>query len=202
MEARMKEFTETFMNLCHGTDSESAQKICRLGFIPSKSENNWCGSGVYFYDIKAKAWWSANRTCNMIKQKDGKKVEPAVLFVDIVDLPRKQICDLRSAGDLIKFKSFVDILTANHKFQIEELDETERIIKLRSYLIDYYANVNQFKLFIGTFEQRPREDRTSLIEFASGLSMVFSLETIYCVKDNSIIKNIRQGGMNREEDVC
>lgn len=37
-----------------------AEKRKKEGFISSKAKGNWCGSGIYFYDIKLKAWWSEN----------------------------------------------------------------------------------------------------------------------------------------------
>ena len=65
-------YTESYIGLCHGTTSEAAEKIITTQqFMPSRS--GWCGKGVYFYDIKSKAHWSARRTCNDLKKRNKRK---------------------------------------------------------------------------------------------------------------------------------
>lgn len=75
---------------------------CRV--LPNAS--SWCGSGVYFYDIKAKAWWAANRKCEEIKKRTGKKIKKTVVFVDIIDIKKTDIFDLRIKSDLEVFEKF------------------------------------------------------------------------------------------------
>lgn len=173
---------------------ESAMKIRKEGFRLSQSRGNWCGSGVYFYDIKAKAWWSANRTCEEIKKKTGKKAKPEVVFADIRDVPKTEIFDLRIHKDLCDFeeetKKYLDKIRGKWKIEGIE-DESERIIILRTLLIDYYAKNKMKKLVIGIFRQRPRKDYEHAIAFAGDFQIVFGVETIYCVKDPGIIRNIR-----------
>lgn len=185
--------TESFRDLCHGTTADSAARIRKEGFIPSKEQNSWCGAGIYFYDIKAKAWWSANRTCEDILKTTGKKVRPEVVFADIIDIPRTDIFDLRAPADMKAFQDFVSPMFDDiNKFYIDEIpDEQERIITLRSMLISYYAKSNDKKLIIGIFEQREQPIYSEAIEFAAGLKLILGAETIYCARDDSILTNIR-----------
>ena len=67
------------------------------------------------------------------------------------------------------------------------MNETEKIIQLRSLFISYYAEKNDKKLIIGNFRQPMYEHA---IEFSNSLDMIFGIETIYCVKDSNIIENI------------
>lgn len=66
----------------------------------------------------------------------------------------------------------------------------EKIIRLRAIFISYYADKNGKKLVIGNFQQRPQPIYEHAIEFSNNLDMMFGIETIYCVKDKDIIKNI------------
>ena len=193
--------TETFRDLYHGTDAESALKICEEGFIPSSAENNWCGSGVYFYDIKAKAWWSANRTCRQKNRQEGRKFDSAIIVADIIDILRNDIFDLRSDVDMRSFQIVVQEIVEGVRLGISELNETERTIKLRSLLIEFFAKKYQKKLVVGMFQQRPNEEHAELQSFSNGLDIIFGAELIYCVKDLSILQNIRRGGMKHEENI-
>ena len=89
-------YKETYRELSHGTDEESAEKIKANGFEIRGRSDSWCGSGIYFYDIKKKAWWAANRKCEEIRKETGKKFKPAVLFADIIDIDDDKIFDLRA----------------------------------------------------------------------------------------------------------
>lgn len=146
--------------------------------------------GVYFYDIKKKAWWAANRKCEEIKRKTGKKVKPTVLFADIRDIDDEQIFDLRAYKDLCDFESKVANLFGEYSFKIEGENEHEKLVQLRAMLISYYADRNNKKLIIGNFRQRPQPMYEHAIEFSNSLDMIFGIETIYCVKDKNIIHNI------------
>lgn len=70
-------------------------------------------------------------------------------------------------------------------------DETEKVIKLRTMLISYYILATEKKLVIGNFKQRPQKKYEHIMEFAESLDILFGIETIYCVKDKNIIKNVR-----------
>lgn len=185
-------YTETFRDLCHGTDVISANKIKKNGFVLSKADGNWCGEGVYFYDIKAKAWWAADRKCRQIKEMTGKKIQSAVIFADIIDIDKEKIFDMRVHKDLCNFEEFVSRILSGKEVHIQEInDEHERIIQLRAMFIAYYTQTFQKKLVIGHFRQRVQPLYEHAIEFAQKLDMVFGIETIYCVKDNTILENIR-----------
>lgn len=184
-------YKETYKELSHGTDEESARRIKENGFEIRGRSDSWCGKGVYFYDIKKKAWWSAMRKCDEIKRETGKKVKPTVIFVDIIDIDDKNIFDLRAHKDLCDFEEEIKELLGNGKFVISQAkDEVERVILLRSMLISYYADKKGKKLIIGNFRQRPQPKYEHAIEFSNSLDMIFGIETIYCVKDKSIIENI------------
>jgi len=185
-------YKETYRELSHGTDEESAEKIRAEGFEIRGRSDSWCGKGAYFYDIKKKAWWAAKRKCEEIKKESGRKIKPVVILADIVDIEDKYIFDLRAHKDLCDFEKEIKEILGNCSFEMHGVDdEIERIIKLRAMLISYYADRKKKKLIIGNFRQRPQPMYEHAIEFSNSLDMIFGIETIYCVKDNSILENIR-----------
>lgn len=185
-------YTETFRDLCHGTDVDSAKKIRQEGFVPSIAEDNWCGDGIYFYDMKAKAWWAARRKCGQIRQKTGKRINAAVVFADIINIKKEDIFDMRVYKDLCNFEQMISPMLAGRKFCFGgNYDEDERKIRLRAMLISFYANRFNKRLVIGSFQQRFQPLYEHAVEFANGWDMVFGIETIYCVKDSNILENIR-----------
>lgn len=193
------EYTESYYSLSHGTDKQSAKDIISNGFALKGDITSWCGKGAYFYDIKAKAWWAANRKCAEIKQKEFRKVKPIILLADIENIPKKEIFDLRVKKDLECFEDFVnELLKGKDQIQIQGIeDEAERKIALRAMLISFYADAVCCKLVIGNFRQRPQPLNEHAIEFSDSLDMIFGIETIYCVKDTNIISNIRLGGSKK-----
>ena len=99
-------YVESFKDLYHGTiESFAASIVETQTFIPSKE--GWCGPGVYFYDNKSKAWWSANRTFTE-QRKLGKISDPTVVVADINSICKSRILDLRAPFDLKSFADFVD----------------------------------------------------------------------------------------------
>ena len=189
-------YTESYYNLSHGTDIASAEDIKTNGFTLRGDKTSWCGEGVYFYDIKAKAWWAAKRKCNELKQNGKGSIKATVILADIEDIYKDETFDLRVKKDVDDFESFVNsTLSDDYKIIIEGVDdEVERKILLRSMLISFYAEEKHYRLIIGNFKQRPQPLYEHTIEFADSLDMVFGVETIYCVKDTAIISNIRIGG--------
>ena len=127
---------------------------------------------------------------NEIKKETGKKVEPTVLFADIIDIETDKIFDLRAYKDLCDFEEKITPLLGEYSFELSGMNETEKIIQLRSLFISYYAEKNDKKLIIGNFRQRPQPMYEHAIEFSNSLDMIFGIETIYCVKDSNIIENI------------
>lgn len=194
------EYTDSYYGLSHGTDQQSAQRIISDGFLVKGDKTSWCGEGVYFYDVKSKAWWAASRKCNEIKRKENRKVKPTIILVDIEDIERKDVLDLRAKDDLEAFeKGISPLLEGASHITIEDIeDEEERIILLRSMLISFYAARMKSKMIIGCFRQREQPLYEHAIKFADSLDMIIGIETIYCVKDTSIISNIRQGGKKNE----
>ena len=102
-------YTESYYNLSHGTDKISAENIKTKGFVLSGDETSWCGEGVYFYDIKAKAWWAADRKCNELKQKGFSGVKAAVILADIENIYKDDTFDLRVKKDLEDSECFVNL---------------------------------------------------------------------------------------------
>lgn len=190
------EYTETYLRLSHGTDLNSAQNIMENGFEITGDTSSWCGRGVYFYDIKAKAWWAANRKCEEIKKRTGSQIKKTVVFADIIDIKKTDIFDLRIKNDLDAFEMFaIPFLSGENKIVLSDVeDDNERIILLRAMLISFFADQDRKKLVIGDFRQRPQPLYEQAIEFADALDMIFGIETIYCVKDTSVISNICLGG--------
>lgn len=183
-------YKETYRELSHGTDEESAAKIKANGFEIRGRSDSWCGQGIYFYDIKKKAWWAANRKCEEIRKETGKKLKPAVLFADIIDIDDDKIFDLRAYKDLCDFEEEISQLFGEYSFELSGMEDVDKIIMLRALFISYYADSNDKKLVIGNFRQRPQPMYEHAIEFSNSLDMIFGIETIYCVKDKDIIENI------------
>ena len=187
-----KGYTESFLNLFHGTTQEAALNIKQSSFCMSTRKDNWCGDGVYFYDVKSKACWAAERKCNEIKSETGKKQNRAVIKADVLNLPKKDILDFRIHSDLCDFETVIkDVFDENNSFKIDTIaDETEKRINLRSMLIAYYIQKQNKKLVVGIFRQRPQPKYEHAITFANSLDLIFGVETIYCVKDINILQNI------------
>lgn len=183
-------YKETYRELSHGTDEVSAGRIKADGFEIRGSSDSWCGRGIYFYDIKKKAWWAAKRKCEEIRKKTGKKIKPTVLFADIIDIEDDKIFDLRAYKDLCDFEREISHLFGEYSFELSGIEDVERIIILRALFISYYADRNDKKLVIGNFRQRPQLMYEHAIEFSNSLDMIFGIETIYCVKEKGIIENI------------
>ncbi|MGN0357415.1 MAG: hypothetical protein ACI4E0_06310 [Blautia sp.] len=117
------------------------------------------------------------------------------MFADIIEIENDKIFDMRVYKDLCDFENEIQQLWGNYTLDIPAIeDETERKIVLRSMLISFYAEQTKKQLVIGSFRQRPQQEYKHILEFADNLDIVFGIETIYCVKDKEIIKNIRQGG--------
>lgn len=193
-------YKETYRGLSHGTDEISAKSILADGFELRGDDDSWCGKGIYFYDIKKKAWWAANRKCSEIKKETGNLVKPTVLFADILDIDDERILDLRAHQDLCDFEEYIKPLFGEYKFKIAGLENSnDEIIKFRSILISYYSDKNNKKLIVGNFRQRPQPKYEHAIEFSNSLDMIFGIETIYCVKDRDIIQNVYEGGKANEK---
>lgn len=45
-------YKETYRELSHGTDEESAEKIKANGFEIRGRSDSWCGSGIYFMILR------------------------------------------------------------------------------------------------------------------------------------------------------
>ncbi|MDO4487152.1 MAG: hypothetical protein Q4C46_11285 [Bacillota bacterium] len=189
-------YKETYRDLCHGTDIESAEKIKEDGFELRGDDTSWCGKGVYFYDIKNKAWWAAARHCDNIRNETGKKIKPTVLFADVVDINKSRVFDLRVYKDLCSFESYINDVFGEYVFELDDnISAEEKQIVMRAIMIDFYSKKNNKQLVVGCFRQRSQPIYNHAIEFANRLELVFGVEIIYCVKDTSIISNIRQGGV-------
>ena len=107
-------------------------------------------------------------------------------------LPKEEIFDLRSAADLADFEKVISPMINEMEFTINELpNDQEKIISLRAMLISFYAKRFNKRLVVGIFEQREQRKYKHIMEFAAGLNIVFGVETIYCVRDISILQNIR-----------
>ena len=192
-------YTESYYSLSHGTDQQSAQKIIKEGFLIRGDATSWCGKGVYFYDIKAKAWWAANRKCSEIRKEIDKKIKPTIILADIEKIPREDIFDLRVKDNLDEFEKFVlGVIEDSYHISIDSIeDDTERIIQMRAMLVSFFAEQKRCKLVIGNFRQRPQPLHEHAIQFADSMDIVFGIETIYCVKDTNILSNIRLGGRKK-----
>lgn len=95
-----------------------------------------------------------------------------------------------------QFEKWVnDFLPKNSCLEVDNATtEEEKIINLRSMILDFYASKIKAKLVVGMFQQRKQKEHEYMIEFANNWMMVFGVETIYCVKDREILSNIEKGG--------
>ena len=185
-------YTESYNNLYHGTTRTNADNILKTQEF-KKSKGGWCGPGVYFYDIKSKAWWSASRTCREIKKNYGKQESSEVLRADISNLNKEHILDLRTFADIKKLSAFVDKFLSKFSFDIQgNLSEFDIITKKRELLLAFFCDENNIKFVVGCFKQRPQEDKETEYETASNWNLVVGVETIFCARDTSIISNIRR----------
>ena len=188
----MKDYKESFINLYHGTTIENAKKIVLEQHFDFSDKHNWCGEGIYFYDNKSKAMWAADRKCREIYNQSGKKIKPAYVNVDIEDLSKKYICDLRTYEEIQNFVKVISEVLEKEEFDIfETSDEQETLILLRGILISYYAKEKGSKIVIGNFRQIKGPVNIDLTQEADKWQMVIGVETIYCVKDEKIITSIR-----------
>lgn len=179
----------TYRDLVHGTDMESAENILAQGFELRGNLSSWCGEGVYFYRDKDKAWWAAKRKCHQLKKGRGRKVKAIILFADICELPVNNILDLRKQKDFKSFKDFVQDMFDEVKAKIRGDNETLR--QIRAALISFYAYKHNKKLIVGDFEQEREQDEYD--RFAQDLHIINRKEEIFCIKDTSIIGNVRKG---------
>lgn len=192
-------YTESFKELYHGTSVSFFEDISHNGF--RKSEHGWCGQGVYFYDVKSKAWWSANRTCRVLKSHTGEKHKPGVIFVNIPDIAKEKILDLRDFRNVNLIKEFytknLDSILVHDKYSINTNPTKEDKTKLRSAILDFYSQKNDIDMVIAYIKQEDNNDIDLSLEFANLLGLVVGAETIYCVREITsikIIKFIQWGG--------
>lgn len=203
---------ETF-HLFHGTTSESAMSISNDNCI-YPSDDGWCGKGVYFYDNKAKAYWSADRTCRKQEKESGNKFKSAIICADLIDINVKWIFDLRTSSGLAELKNifdeFIEDSGENNTIEIadksddssnSENEAEKKKRKLRAMLISYFADKFGKKLVIGYFKQENKENQKDAYQIADEWDLAFGIEAIYCVKDISIIQNISMGGKRDGQDV-
>lgn len=188
----MGKYKETYKNLYHGTTVEAANKIIETQkFIPS-GPNNWCGTGIYFYDIKSKALWAARRKCYELKKATGVSYQHTCVYTDIVDLPKECILDLRDPKDLRQFTEEVNEILEADNFDIAgDIDPQDKLIILRSLILSYFANKHRKKLIVGMFYQREQSQISELVPKANAWQLAVGIETIYCVKDDTILSEIR-----------
>lgn len=185
-------YIESYKDLYHGTTEEyAAQIVDTQTFIPS--ETGWCGKGVYFYDNKAKAWWSAQRTCYQ-ERKRGKKAKADVVIADIPQLSRSVILDLRTKEDMIVFADYVEMFFSEVTdfYIVEKMSEKDCLEKKRAMLLNFFCKENNRQLIIGYFKQEHKEEIQPVEPFASAWQLAIGIETIYCAKIPKIVKNIRR----------
>jgi len=145
-------YVESFKDLYHGTiESFAASIVETQTFIPSKE--GWCGPGVYFYDNKSKAWWSACRTCRYEKEKGNNDAIADIVIADIKPLKKELILDLRAPKDLETFANFVNTFLSQNNFESEEnIDPLEWLKQKRAMLLSFYCQENNIQLIVGYFK--------------------------------------------------
>lgn len=121
-------YKETYRELSHGTDEESAEKIKANGFEIRGRSDSWCGSGIYFMILrkgmvgcKQKMWGN--------KKGNWQKFKPAVLFADIIDIDDDKIFDLRAYKDLCDFEEGISQLFGEYSFELSGIEDVEKLLR-------------------------------------------------------------------------
>ena len=183
------QYYETYKGLYHGTTREYATKILHEGFCPS--EHGWLGPGIYFYDIRSKAFWSAERTCARLKEETGIKPEKAVLCCNIDQVNRQYVMDLRDWSAIAEFGEYVDEKLSHNTLEFSDTFGMEEEEFKRALLIATYADEKEKKLIIGTFEQREQEKAKKGLHYAREFKLIAGVETIYCARDPELINDLK-----------
>lgn len=183
--------------LYHGTCETAALDIKTNGFVINGDNKSWCGKGVYFYDIKDKAWYAAQRKCDEIKKLSHVKENHCVIVSNIT-VDKSSIFDLRIQKQMVDFQKFViELFQGETGIKIVKNSNFDEINEKRAMYISFYASRSNKKMIIGCYKMRKRDEIKELYAFSESLNLIFNVETIYCIKDLSIIKsNIIIGGKN------
>ena len=166
------DFTKTEVGY-HTTLLEKKDKILQNGFNKSNNDDDWLGSGVYFWDKYDNAiWW---------KEKHLKKSKCCVFICDTT-------CDFKYWLDLdadIEFDKFLEF----SKYIVKEMKKFDKLPifknnnQKKKFFCDVYCDENNYKILSRTFSH-------SIIDGLVGFEIDRIERRQICVKDTNCI-NIR-----------
>ena len=171
------------LNGFHGTRLELAEKIMEGEFIPSKSNVDWLGDGVYFFtkgvggDPKVHAMeWTKTQSWNNEKKRERWRNHAVIAALIKVD--RKYLFDLTNENDMNLFHAIFD------RVKMKLREKYSAVPFLDGVLLNY-VSANQIVVFkvvkANKFIKFAQERKYRL---NSGVPNT----TICCVRDLSCIK--------------
>lgn len=157
----------------HTTSREDAKKIKENGFRLSEKNNEWLGAGIYFWEQYSDAIWWKQYVKGSLKENN------TILKYNLK-------CDEKFFLDLTDKKKMEEYLNFVKKFNKEKFKKKKIKFKnkeqYRNYYLNIYAEQNEFKILTYDFENEKYHKGGFLVRVVQ-----------YCVKDNSCLKEIREG---------
>ncbi|MCI8699746.1 MAG: hypothetical protein HFJ47_00190 [Clostridia bacterium] len=191
----MNKFDTTIVGY-HGTENQSANLILSNNkYNKSNNEDDWLGSGIYFYDNLENAILYNIRNYinkNKIYPKYVDLIEERVILVNVIKCKEDEIVDLNEFENLRKFLGLWKIF-----YDKVKNDEEYKKLKLKDgYMINWlYENTIYFKgckIFKNVFNLDLRFKRNISKIFNKKTRIGYNLNQIFiCVVDDSCIKSIR-----------
>lgn len=193
----MENKTVTF-EAYHGTSIENSKQILKYNkYIKSNNEDDWLGSGIYFYtNLENSILYNIRQYINNNKKYPtyNELKEQTTILINIIECKEDEIVDLNEFENLQKFlglwKMFYDRIKNENSYK-----------KLKSKLVDGYiinwlcANTDYFKgckIFKNSFNLDLRFRRNISIIFNNKTRIGYNIHQIFlCVVDDSCIKSIK-----------
>ena len=144
----------------HGTTLEAAELIRDVGHMRvTENAHDWLGPGAYFFqEAPYKAWkWAQQKTLE-ISNSSGKKIEPAVVGVDI---------SLERCFDLLDIHNWREIYQA---YQI--LDKKNALRFQKPPILTRWDGIRRY-----IFDSEPTADRSGA-NFRDNIVVKYLMETI------------------------
>lgn len=180
----------------HGTDTQSANNIIKTQkFEKSKNEDDWLGTGIYFYDNKDNAI-----LYNIRKYKNNKKEYPTYnelendrkIIVAQISYCIDDMVDFNDMNNIRKFlglwKMFYETIKDNEKYRRNNYKD--------GYMINWFLDNTEYfencKIITNIFQLDLRFHRDIDEIFNKSTRIGYLIEQKFiCVIDDSCIKSIK-----------
>ena len=190
----MNKFDTTIIGY-HGTEIQSANLILSNSkYNQSNNEDDWLGSGIYFYDnLENAILYNIRKYINKNKiypQYTELKNKTAIL-VNIIKCKEDEIVDLNEFENLQKFlglwKIFYDRVKNNEEYKKLKLKDGYMI----NWLCENTIYFKECKIFKNVFNLDLRFNRNISKIFNKKTRIGYNLNQIFiCIVDDSCIKSI------------